>query len=53
MDLAWAKSSEDVLQHFAIDQDQGLSAEQAAQNVKKYGKNGEPLSYRLIFIHLT
>ena len=40
MEAAWTRTPEDVLAHFQVDQDTGLSAAHVAKNQEVYGKNG-------------
>ena len=40
MEAAWTRTPEDVLEHFQVDQNTGLSAAHVAKNQEVYGKNG-------------
>lgn len=40
MEDAYAKSKEEVLKHFGVSENLGLSQEQFRRNQKKYGPNG-------------
>lgn len=40
MDAAWTRSPEEVLQHFNVDPNTGLSPDHVAKNREIYGKNG-------------
>lgn len=40
MDAPWTKSPEEILAHFNVDPDRGLSNDQAAKHAEIYGKNG-------------
>jgi len=40
MDTPWTKSPREILEHFRVHSEQGLTAEQAANHAKLYGKNG-------------
>ncbi|CAE6425821.1 unnamed protein product [Rhizoctonia solani] len=42
MDDAWTKTSEQVLAHFSVNCHTGLTANQVAENTKRYGKNELP-----------
>ena len=42
MDAPWAKSTEEVLRFFNVDQTVGLSESQVERNLKKYGPNELP-----------
>ncbi|KAH8117487.1 Ca-transporting ATPase [Phellopilus nigrolimitatus] len=42
MDAAWTKSPEDVLEHFQVDQDNGLSPDHVLKNREIYGSNELP-----------
>lgn len=41
MDSPWAKSPEEILQHFNVDAIRGLSSDQAAKHAELYGRNGK------------
>lgn len=40
MDQAWAKSKEECLKYFNVDEEKGLSEDQVAKSQEKYGPNG-------------
>lgn len=40
IDQPWTKSPQDILAHFGTDPANGLNEHQAAEHVRKYGKNG-------------
>ena len=40
MEAPWTKSPYEILKHFGVDPDRGLSSEQAAEHAEIYGKNG-------------
>lgn len=40
MDQAWAKSKEECLKYFNVEEDRGLSEDQVAKAQEKYGPNG-------------
>jgi hypothetical protein len=40
MESAWAKSKEDVLKYFDVDENKGYSDEQVRKAQEKYGPNG-------------
>lgn len=40
MQAAWTRTPEDVLAHFQVDPNVGLSAGHVAKNQEVYGKNG-------------
>ncbi|KAF8892581.1 Ca-transporting ATPase [Infundibulicybe gibba] len=42
MDAPWTKSPEEILAHFNVDPDRGLSNDQAAKHAEIYGKNELP-----------
>ena len=42
MDAPWAKSTEEVLRFFNVDETVGLSESQVERNLKKYGPNELP-----------
>nr|GAT43961.1 Ca-transporting ATPase [Mycena chlorophos] len=42
LDAPWAQSSDDILSHFDVHPDRGLSSDQAAQHAQLYGKNELP-----------
>ncbi|KAL0579971.1 hypothetical protein V5O48_002055 [Marasmius crinis-equi] len=42
MDEPWTKSPDEILQHFQVDSDRGLSSAQAAKHAELYGKNELP-----------
>ena len=43
MDLAWTKSTDEVLKYFDVQEDNGLSDSQIKRNQEKYGPNGKCL----------
>ena len=43
MDFAWSSTAEEVLQHFRVEKDRGLTAAQASKHLEIYGKNGKGL----------
>ncbi|KAJ7582819.1 Ca-transporting ATPase [Mycena floridula] len=42
MEAAWTKSQEEILQHFGVDAQRGLTSAQAAKHAELYGKNELP-----------
>ncbi|KAF8631415.1 hypothetical protein AX17_005093 [Amanita inopinata Kibby_2008] len=42
MDIPWTKSSKDILSHFCVDANRGLSSEQALKHAEQHGKNELP-----------
>jgi hypothetical protein len=40
MEAPWTKSPDQILEHFGVDSDRGLSSDQAAKHAEIYGKNG-------------
>ena len=40
VDAPWTRSPEEILQHFNVDQERGLTTELAAKHAELYGKNG-------------
>ncbi|KII89028.1 hypothetical protein PLICRDRAFT_40683 [Plicaturopsis crispa FD-325 SS-3] len=42
MEIPWTKSPKELLEHFGVDADIGLSADQAAKHAEVYGKNELP-----------
>ena len=40
MDAPWTKTPKEVFEHFGIDPNRGLTADQAAKHAELYGKNG-------------
>ncbi|KAH9952194.1 calcium-transporting ATPase [Amylocystis lapponica] len=42
MDAPWTKSAEEILQHFAVDPNRGLTSDLAAKHAELYGKNELP-----------
>jgi len=40
MDNAWSSTSNEVLQHFSVNEKTGLKADQVQRHVVLYGKNG-------------
>lgn len=49
MDAPWAHSAQQVLQHFDVNPEIGLSDSQVEKHVKVYGKNG---TYRVLLFAL-
>jgi hypothetical protein len=41
MEAAWTRTSCDVLTHFGVDAQQGLSSGQAKKHAEIYGNNGQ------------
>jgi Ca2+ transporting ATPase len=53
METPWTKSPEEILEHFAVDPNRGLSADQASKHAEIYGKNGvfeAPSSFRYLIV---
>jgi hypothetical protein len=40
MEAPWTKSPHEILEHFGVDSNRGLSSDQAAKHAEIYGKNG-------------
>lgn len=40
MDASYLSSTEQSLEHFQVDEQQGLSEQQAQRSLEKYGRNG-------------
>ena len=40
MEAPWTKSPEEILEHFTVDPNRGLSSDQALKHAEIYGKNG-------------
>jgi Ca2+ transporting ATPase len=53
MDDAHAKSWEEVLQHFGVEAEKGLSLDQVKRHQEKYGANGETCILATYFSHYT
>lgn len=60
MEAPWTKTPDQILEHFGVDPNRGLSSDQAAKHAEIYGKNGvfdTPylllLSDRLFFKRIT
>jgi hypothetical protein len=53
MEFPWTNSSQDILAHYSVDPQGGLSDTQAVKHAQLYGKNGEcPLFSRFqLFAH--
>lgn len=45
MDQAWAKTREECLKYFNVDEERGLSEDQVAKAQEKYGPNGKRLTF--------
>jgi hypothetical protein len=40
MEAPWTKSPREILEHYGVDPNRGLSSDQAAKHAEIYGKNG-------------
>ena len=40
MEAPWTKTSEEILQHYGVDPQRGLTSDQASKHAELYGKNG-------------
>ena len=40
MDASYLSSTEEALEHFKVNEDQGLSEQQVRKALEKYGRNG-------------
>jgi hypothetical protein len=54
MDAPWTKTQEQILEHFGVDSNKGLSSAQVEKHAELYGKNGRLAMSTSYFIsHIT